>query len=43
MRLAEVGQREMRHLVHRDPVVAKLRFGHVGADDEANGGAAKAP
>ena len=33
---------EMGHLMDGDPVIAELALGRIAADDEANGGPAKA-
>jgi hypothetical protein len=43
MRLADVGLRQMRHLMHRDPVIAEFRFGHLAADKEPDCGAPETP
>ena len=42
MAILDIGQSEMGHLVHRLPVVVEIGLGRVAADQEANGGAAKA-
>ena len=42
MAILDIGQSEMGHLVHRLPVVVEIGLGRVAADEEANGGAAKA-